>query len=543
MKVVIVGGVAGGATAAARLRRLDEFAEIVLLEKDGYISFANCGLPYYIGGEIAERNALLLQTPESFRERFCVDVRTFSRAERIDTEKKLVRVESVERGGYDESYDALVLCPGATPISVQAEPEAASRIFVLRNLDDTDRIFQTVTEEAVSRAVIVGGGFIGLELAENLSARGLAVRVVEAAPTVWPPFDADMADILQQELEQNGVKLHCGVGVSGVERHGEAVRVVLQNGDTLETDMVISAIGVRPATGFLKGSGIELGPKGHIVVNEHMRTNKPDVYAAGDAVQIKDFVLGGATAAPLAGPANRQARVVADNIAGIPHTYGGVQGTGVMKLFGLTAACVGANERALKRTGVEYLAAVTHPFSHATYYPGAKQMTAKLLFTKEGKILGCQMVGREGVEKRIDVIATAQRLGAHVTQLCDLELAYAPPYSSAKDPVNMLGYVAENMLEGIEEMTRTTGESEETLLLDVRTEREYGQGHLPGAINIPLDTLRDRLDELNKDRPIVEYCQVGVRAHTAYRILKQHGFRVKNLSGGYISHERDAEQK
>lgn len=536
-KIVIVGGVAGGATTAARLRRLMEFAEIILLEKDGYISFANCGLPYYIGGSIAERSELILQSPESFHARFQVDVRTFSRVSAVDTANKTVHVVSAAQGEYDETYDTLVLCPGASPIQVPTLEDAAHRVFTLRNVDDIDRIFQAVTEEDTARAVVVGGGFVGLEIAENLVERGIAVRLVEAAPHILPPFDEDMTLIAQHELECNCVKLVLGIGVNLVEKSKDGVHVVLSDGDIIETDIVISAVGVRPATAFLDGSGIALGPKGHILVDKHMRTNIPDVYAAGDAIQVTDFVTKQPTAVPLAGPANKQARIAADNIAGIPHTYGGTQGTAILKLFGLTAACTGANERTLRRENIPYLKAVLHPFSHATYYPGARQLTAKLLFSPQGEILGLQMVGGDGVDKRVDVVATAMRLGAHVTQLTELELAYAPPYSSAKDPVNMLGYVAQNMLEGVTDMVDytvlATLDAKSSILLDVRTQEEYARGHLEGAVNIPVDSLRERMQELDKNKEIIEYCQVGVRAHTAHRILKQHGFKVKSIAGGY----------
>ena len=535
-KIVIVGGVAGGATAAARLRRLDETAEIIMFEKDEYISFANCGLPYHIGGTIEERGALIVQSPEAMRRRFRIDVRTNSRVAAVDTKSKSVSVQGPD-GEYAESYDVLVLSPGAEPVVPNIVNTAPDRVFTLRSIRDTDRINNYITETGATSAAVIGGGFVGVEMAENLTERGVAVRLVEALDHILAPFDGEMANIAQREMRAHRVELLLGDGISAIEGAGEKAKVTLASGASFETDMVVMAIGVRPATAFLKDSGVELGPKGHIVADEHMRTNIPDVYAAGDAVQIKDFVTGQPTAVPLAGPANRQARVAADNIAGIAHTYGGAQGTAVIKVFGLTAAATGANERTLKRLNMPYRVLYTHPFSHATYYPGAQQIAMKLLIQPDGRILGCQAVGADGVDKRVDVVATAIRLHAKATDLCELELAYAPPYSSAKDPVNMLGYVAENILEGLTDLTdfdaAEARDVERSILLDVRTPREYANGHVPGAVNIPVDELRDRLSELDPEKEIYEYCQVGVRAHTAQRILKQHGFRVKNVSGGW----------
>ncbi len=534
-KIVIVGGVAGGASTAARLRRLDEFAEIILFEKDTYISFANCGLPYHIGGVIAERKDLIVQSPEAMRARFRIDVRTHSRVASVDTARNVVRVQSAERGEYEESYDALVLCPGAEPVALFGQ--GMERVFTLRTIDDTDRINEFVAAQGVQTAAILGGGFIGVEMAENLRMRGVAVRLIEAMDHVLAPFDADMAAIVHKELKSHGVELTLSQKVTALEAAGNAVRITLDDGSSFETDLVVSAIGVRPATEFLKGSGIALGPKGHIITDAYMRTNVANVYAAGDAAQITDYVTGLAAAIPLAGPANRQARTVADSIAGLDHPYHGAQGSSIIKVFGLTAAATGANESALNRAGIPYHKVYTHPFSHATYYPGAVQIDCKLLFHPDGRILGCQMIGAEGVDKRLDVVATALRLKAKVTDLCDLELAYAPPYSSAKDPVNMLGYVAQNVLEGVSSLTDYE-EAEQydpasAILLDVRTPREFERGHLPGAVNIPVDSLRDRLGELDPNKEILEYCQVGVRAHTAQRILSQHGFKVKNVTGGY----------
>ncbi len=535
-KIVIVGGVAGGATAAARLRRLDENAQIIMFEKDEYISFANCGLPYHIGGAIQERGALIVQSPEAMRKRFQIDVRTHSRVAAVDTVKKTVSVQSKD-GDYVESYDTLILCPGAEPIVPGIVNTAPERVFTLRSINDTDKINAYIAENGIQSAAVIGGGFVGVEMAENLRERGVAVKLVEALDQILAPFDAEMAAIAQKEMRAHGVELILGDGISAIEENSGKAKVTLASGKSFDAEMVVMAIGVRPATAFLKDSGVELGPRGHIVTDAHMRTNIPDVYAAGDAVQIKDFVTGQPTAVPLAGPANRQARVVADNIAGIDHTYGGAQGSAVIKVFSLTAAATGANERTLKRQNIPYHAVYTHPFSHATYYPGAVQISMKLLFSPDGRILGCQAVGADGVDKRIDVVATAMRLGAKATDLCDLELTYAPPYSSAKDPVNMLGYVAENVLSGLVEVATfdeaLARDPQTTMLLDVRTPREFERGHVPGALNIPVDELRDRLDEIDPPKEIYEYCQVGVRAHTAYRILKQHGFNVKNVTGGW----------
>ena len=535
-KIVIVGGVAGGATAAARLRRLDENAQIIMFEKDEYISFANCGLPYHIGGAIQERGALIVQSPEAMRKRFQIDVRTHSRVTAVDTVNKTVSVLSRD-GEYVESYETLILCPGAEPIVPGIVNTAPERVFTLRSINDTDKINAYIAENGIQSAAVIGGGFVGVEMAENLRERGVAVKLVEALDQILAPFDAEMAAIAQKEMRAHGVELILGDGISAIEEDSGKAKVTLASGKSFDAEMVVMAIGVRPATAFLKDSGVELGPRGHIVTDAHMRTNIPDVYAAGDAVQIKDFVTGQPTAVPLAGPANRQARVVADNIAGIDHTYGGAQGSAVIKVFSLTAAATGANERTLKRQNIPYLAVYTHPFSHATYYPGAVQISMKLLFSPDGRILGCQAVGADGVDKRIDVVATAMRLGAKATDLCDLELTYAPPYSSAKDPVNMLGYVAENVLSGLIEVATfdeaLARDPQTSMLLDVRTPREFERGHVPGALNIPVDELRDRLDEIDPSKEIYEYCQVGVRAHTAYRILKQHGFNVKNVTGGW----------
>ncbi|MBQ8669824.1 MAG: FAD-dependent oxidoreductase [Oscillospiraceae bacterium] len=536
-KVLIVGGVAGGASAACRLRRLDESAEIIMFERDGYISFANCGLPYHIGETIAERSKLIIQTPQSMYNRFRIDVRNFSYVSAIHPETKTVTVQSAEKGEYEESYDVLVLSPGAAPLKPSLPGLDGSRVYTLRSIMDTDRIKAEVDAKNAKTAVVVGGGFIGMEMAENLRDRGLEVTLVEAMDQVMPPFDKDMAILLAKELHDHGVKLRLGDALAGIEEKDDQAVVSLASGKQLSADMVVLAIGVRPDTGFLQGSGIQLGPKGHIVVDEQLRTNLPDVYAVGDAIQVKDFVTGEDTAIPLAGPANKQGRIVADVIAGLPGSYKATQGSSVVKVFDLTAACTGANEKTLDRLGIPYQVIMSHPFSHASYYPGATQLYCKMLFGPEGQIYGGQIIGREGVEKRVDVLATVMRLGGKVTDLTELELCYAPPYSSAKDPVNFLGYIAENVLTGKSRLAtwqQTFQRDPETsILLDVRTVAEYERDHVEGAVNIPVDELRERLDELDKSKTIYEYCMVGIRAHVDYLILAQNGFDVYNITGGW----------
>ena len=538
-KVLIIGGVAGGASTAARLRRLDETAEIILFERDEYISFANCGLPYYIGGTIKERENLLVQTPESMKSRFNIDVRINSEVIGLDTQNKFVRVKSKTIGTYEERYDYLVLSPGAKAIKPQIEGINSQRILTLRNIPDTDQIKAYVDIEGTKSAVVIGGGFVGVEMAENLKHRGLDVTLVEAAPHILAPLDWDIVGAVEKELSDHGVKLILNDGVMSFKDQESSVEVSLNSGKTLTTDLVILAIGVIPDTGFIKDSGIKLGEKGHILVNQYMATNAENVYAVGDAIEVVDFVTKQATTIPLAGPANKQGRIAADNIAGLKSSYKGTQGTSIIKVFGLTAASTGNNERTLKRSNIPYKTITVHPASHASYYPGGFMMTLKLIFNEEGKILGAQGVGIDGVDKRIDVIATVIRFGGTVTDLTELELCYAPPYSSAKDPVNMAGFVAENVLAGrvdimsIEQFMEY--DRENTILVDVRTEKEYNGGHLEGALNIPVDSLRARLGELDKTKEILEYCQIGLRGYVASRILTQNGYSVKNLTGGYKS--------
>lgn len=536
-KILIVGGVAGGASAAARLRRLDETAQIIMFERDEYISFANCGLPYYIGESIKDRSRLLVQTPEGMHARFNIDVRNNSEVTGVDADKKTVTVNSKDKGVYEESFDDLILSPGARALRPNIPGIGSEKIFTLRNIPDTDRIKAYVDKKGINSAVVIGGGFVGVEMAENLRDRGLAVSLIEAAPHILAPFDYDMAIIPEKEMVESGVHLVLGDGVKEFRESGTQVEVTLNSNTKLSADMVILAIGVAPDTTFLKDSGLELGPRGHIIVNDKMQTNKDGIYAVGDAIEVVDFVTKLKTAIPLAGPANKQGRIAADNIAGLNSSFKGSQGTSVIKVFGLTAASTGANERVLQRAGISYQKIFIHPVSHASYYPGAVPMTLKLIFNQEGRVLGAQGIGYDGVDKRVDVIATVIRLGGTVEDLTELELSYAPPFSSAKDPVNMAGFVAQNVLEDKAHMITwdevKTMKPEDYILVDVRSDIEYNNGHVEGAVNIPVDLLRERLSELDPGKTIVEYCQVGLRGYVADRILTQHGYQVLNVTGGY----------
>ena len=536
-KVLIVGGVAGGASAAARLRRLDEHAEIIMFERDEYISFANCGLPYYIGEAITERSKLIVQTPEAMKARFHIDVRNHSEVIKVDTDQKKVTVNSKSKGVYEERYDYLILSPGAKAIRPKIPGIQSNKIFTLRNIPDTDYIKGYVDQKGVTSAVVIGGGFVGVEMAENLRERGLNVSLVEAAPHILAPFDTDMVVNLEKEMIENGVQLILNDGVKGFEEQENQISVSLNSNRELITDLVILAIGVTPETTFLKDSGIEFGPRGHIIVNEKMETNKEGVYAVGDAVEVIDFITKQKTAIPLAGPANKQGRIAADNVAGLTSTYKGTQGTSIIKVFELTAASTGANERTLQKANIPFKVIYIHPVSHASYYPGAMPMSLKLIFNEAGKILGAQGVGYEGVDKRIDVIATVIRLNGTIDDLAELELSYAPPFSSAKDPVNMAGFVAQNVLAGISNVAAWKDieqyMDDSSILVDVRSEEEYLNGHIEGAINIPVDQLRERLGELDKNKTIIEYCQVGLRGYIADRILQQNGFKVYNITGGF----------
>ncbi len=540
-KVVIVGGVAGGASAAARLRRLDEQAEIILFEKGPHISFANCGLPYYVGGSIADRERLLVQTPQGMSDRFCIDVRTESEVVSIDPNARTVTVNSRERGVYTESYDELLLSPGARPIIPDVPGHDHPLLYTVRNVKDIDRVKEQVQRIAGGSAIVVGGGFIGVEMAENLREAGLDVTLVEGNPQVLTPYDPELAAALGQQLEQHGVKLVLSERVQGFTSPANGIGVQLGSG-VLEADMVILAIGVTPDTAFLQGTGIALGTRGHIVVNEAMQTNIPHIYAVGDAIEVRDLITNMPAAIPLAGPANKQGRIAADQIAGIPSTYKGTQGTSIIKVFDLTAASTGSNERILKRHNIGYQSIIVHPSSHASYYPGASSMMLKLLFANDGRILGAQAVGYEGVDKRIDDIAVAIRFGGTVSDLTELELSYAPPYSSAKDPVNIAGYAAENVLAGrtsvftYDQVAKYDPVTQQ--LLDVRSTIEHENGHIPGSLSIPVDELRDHLHELDRNKEYLVYCQVGLRGYTASRILTQHGYQVKNLSGGYKTYKQ-----
>lgn len=536
-KVVIVGGVAGGASAAARLRRLDEEIEIIMFERDGYISYANCGLPYYLGNSITERENLLVQTPEAMMARFRIDVRINSEVVGVDTKRKCVIVESKDRGRYEESFDNLILSPGAKALRPAIPGIDSDKIYTLRNIPDTDKIKEVLVNKKPKHAIVIGGGFVGVEMAENLRKLGIDTTLVEAASHILAPFDNDMAVVAERELEQNGVNLYLNDGITGfIDRENE-ILVQLKSGKSLVGDMVILAMGVRPDTEFLKGSHIALGERGHIKVNSKLETNINGIYAVGDAIEGIDFVTGAKSAVALAGPANKQGRIAADNIVGISSTFDGFLGTSIIKVFGLTAARTGANERALKVAGIDYEVVKIHPSSHATYYPGAFPITLKVLFDKSGKILGAQATGYEGVDKRIDVIATVISLKGTVNDLTKLDLSYAPPYSSAKDPVNMAGFVAENILRGLSHMTtweEVFNSEDEFTLLDVRTNEEYELGHVEGAVNVPLHELRDRLEEL-REQNIKLYCQVGLRAYIAERILSQNNLQVENIAGGYSS--------
>ena len=540
MKVVIVGGVAGGATAAARLRRLDEQAEIVVFERSGYISYANCGLPYYIGGAIEDRDALTLQTPESFDARFQVKMRVRHEVTAIHPDRKTVAVKNLGTGEvFEESYDKLILSPGAKPAKPPIPGIDLDRIFTLRTVEDTLRLKDYIGTARPKSAVLVGGGFIGVELAENLRELGLEVTIVEQLPQLMSPFDPDMAAFLHSEMRKNGVRLALGRAVAGFETRDGGVDVLLKDGETLHADLAALAIGVTPDTALAKEAGLELGLRGSIVVNDRMETSLPDIYAVGDAVQVKHAVTGQDALISLAGPANKQGRIAADNICGGDSCYLGSQGSSVLKVFGMTAAATGLNETAARRAGLDVDRVVLSPMSHAGYYPGGKLMTMKVVFEKGTcRLLGAQIVGYEGVDKRIDVLATALRAGLSALQLKDLDLAYAPPYSSAKDPVNMAGFLVENLEKGVVkqfhlEDVDTLPRDGSVTLLDVRTPQEYAGGYVEGFQLIPVDALRKRLGELERGKPVYVMCQSGLRSYIACRILAGHGFETYNFSGGF----------
>lgn len=541
MKYIVIGGVAGGATVAARLRRMDEQAEIILLERGAYVSYANCGLPYYIGGEISERDHLFVQTVKGFQDRFAIDIRVRQEAVEILRDQKAVRIKNLETGAeYTESYDKLVLSPGAAPIRPNLEGINLPNIFTLRNVPDTDAIKNYITANRPRRAVVVGGGFIGLEMAENLHRQGLEVHVVEMGRQVMAPIDYSMASIVHHHMVEQGIHLHLERGVTRFASSASgALEVVLSDEQKIETDMVILSIGVRPETTLAKDSGLAVGALGGISVNEYMQTSDPDIYALGDAVEVVHGVTGKPALIPLAGPANKQGRIVADNIVyGNVSVYSGTIGTSIAQVFDLTVAAAGANSKLLNREKIPYLSSFTHSQSHAGYYPGAVSMSVKILFSPEnGRLLGAQIVGFDGVDKRIEMLAQVIQNQGTVADLMELEHAYAPPYSSAKDPVNMAGFVADNILKKRVETLLWSDVASlpaDAVKIDVRTPAEYELGTIPGFVNIPVDELRGRLAELPKDRLIVVTCAIGLRGYLAYRILKQHGFtHVKNLSGGY----------
>ncbi|EGR2527935.1 CoA-disulfide reductase [Vibrio cholerae] len=561
-KIVIIGGVAGGASAAARARRLSEDAEIIMFERGPYVSFANCGLPYHIGGDIKERSNLLLQTPESFLARFNVDVRTMNEVLRINRAAKTITVRNLlDQSEYDENYDFLLLSPGAGPVIPPIPGIQNPLTHSLRNIPDMDKIIQTLQMNKPEHATVVGGGFIGLEMMEAFHHLGIKTTLIEMADQVMTPVDREMAGFAHAEIRAKGIDLRLGAALKSVEyrpaatlpsaESGESLEhkhvegeldLLLSNGDTLTTDILIMAIGVRPETKLAAEAGLQLGELGGIWVNEQMQTSDPAIYAVGDAVEEKDFVTGKQTLVPLAGPANRQGRMAADNMLGRNESYQGTQGTAICKIFDLAVASTGKNEKQLKREGIAYEKVYVHTASHASYYPGAEVVSFKMLFDPQtGKIFGAQAVGKDGIDKRIDVMAVAQRAGMTVEQLQHLELTYAPPFGSAKDVINQAAFVATNLMKGdakaiyFDEIDNLTNEQ---VLLDVRNPMELqNMGYLPGAINIPVDQLRQRMNELPKDKEIVIYCQVGLRGNVAYRQLVNNGFKARNLIGGYRTYK------
>lgn len=537
-KVVIVGGVAGGASAAARLRRLSEEDEIIMFERGEYVSFANCGLPYYIGGVITERSKLIVQKADRMSLRFQIDIRTMTEIEAINRQQKTVRAKNLTTGEtYEESYDVLILSPGSKPIKPPITGlETANNLFTLRNIPDTDQIKEFVDQNHPKNAIVIGGGFIGVEMAENLFERGLDVTIVEMANQIMPPIDYEMIAGVQNSLQRRGIQLVLSDGVEAFEEKGSRVR--LKSGKSLDSDIIILAIGVQPESHLAKEAGLELGIRGTIKVNEFLQTSDPSIYAVGDAIEVKDFINGTETMIPLAWPANRQGRIVADTINGRKTPYRGTMGTSIVKVFDTTVAATGNNEKTLQRLNIPYEVVHVQANGHAGYYPDAHPILIKLVFDREsGKIFGAQAVGKEGTDKRIDVIATAIRAGLKATDLPDLEIAYAPPYASAKDPVNLTGYAATNIIEGLME-TVQWHEIDELVgnggyLLDVREPFELEKGRIKDSVNIPLDDLRRRLDEIPKDKELYVTCQLGMRGYVAIRILNLNGFRAKNLDGGY----------
>jgi NADPH-dependent 2,4-dienoyl-CoA reductase/sulfur reductase-like enzyme/rhodanese-related sulfurtransferase len=551
MRVLIVGGVAGGASCAARLRRVSEDAEIILFDRGPYVSFANCGLPYYVGDVIQEEKKLLVASPELFQTRFRIEVRTENEVTLVDREQQEIEIKRLRTGeSYREKYDALVLSPGAAPIRPPLPGIDLPGIFVLRTIPDSRKIRSWITEHNARRAVVVGGGLVGLEMAENLTRRGIAVTVIEMLDQVLPPLDAEMAQPVHEHLVKNGVALQLGDAVAGFAQAADGtLNVATRSGLNFPADLAILAIGVRPETKLAKDAGLDLGARGGIRVNANMRTSDPHIWAVGDAVESRDFITGQWNVVPLAGPANRQGRVAADCISGRNARFRGVQATAVCGVFGMTIATTGANEKTLKAAAMDFQSIYVHPDHHVGYYPDAKTIHLKLLFSSgAGRILGAQAVGQEGVEKRIDVIAMAIQSHANVYDLEEAELCYAPQFGAAKDPVNMAGMVAANVLRGDVPLANWPElDGTEALLLDVREPKEFDSGHVEGAVNIPLPKLRERLSELSRDREIMVYCKAGQRSYYALRILAQHGFKVRNLPGGFTTyshfHKRHTQAK
>ncbi len=540
MRVLIVGGVAGGASAAARLRRLDEKAEIVIYEKSEFISYANCGLPYYIGGEIKEKKELTLQTPESFYSRFRIETKVNHEVIAIDRKAKTITVKDLESGYvFKDNYDKLILSPGAKPNGLRATGIEGDGFFTLRNVEDTLRIRSYVEDKNVKSATVIGGGFIGLEVAENLRGLDLDVTIIEYASHLLAPLDDDMASFLHAGFRAHGVKLMLSEGVASVERSGKMIVTKTTKGNSVPSDIVIIAAGVTPDSTLAQDAGLELGLKGSIKVDEHMMTSDKDIYAVGDAVSVKHFVTGEESLISLAGPANKEGRIAADNICGLDSVYKGSQGSSVLKAFDLTVATTGINELQAQKAGINYEKVILSPLSHAGYYPGGKLMTLKVLYEKGSlRVLGAQAVGESGVDKRIDVIATAIRFKAKITDLKDLDLAYAPPYSSAKDPVNMAGFIGENIENGLVEQVYVEDlyklkVQEDSFLVDVRTDAEFERGHIDGFYHIPVDEIRERCKELPKDKKLYLLCQSGLRSYIGVRMLKQLGYKAFNIAGGY----------
>ncbi len=543
-KIVIIGGVAGGATAAARLRRLDEHSHTIMVERGEYISFANCGLPYYIGGIIKDRNRLMVTNPTAMNNRYKLDIRTHTEARHIYPDKQGVELYNFKDGKtYTENYDDLILSPGASPIRPPIQGIDDPRIFTLRNIPDTDKIKQYVEEKKPKRALVVGGGYIGLEMAESLHHAGIQVTICEKLDQVMMPLDFEMAALVHQHMRIRKIEFYLNDGISKFVNHPNHIDAVLESGKVIHTEMVIFSIGVRPEVELAKEAGLKLGEAGGIWVDEYLCTSNEHIYAIGDAVETTHLVTKEKFLVRLAGPANKQGRIAADNIYGRREKYKGSLGTGIVRVFDIAAGSTGANEKMLKKAGIPYRASLTHSPNHAGYYPGAVPVSIKLLFTPdEGKLLGAQVIGLDGVDKRVDVFATAIMSGATVADLEELDLAYAPPYGSAKDPVNIAGYVAHNILKGDVQAVYWYDvdricEERKCFILDVRTSQECKLGRLPTALNIPIDELRGRLDEIPKDKRILVYCQVGLRAYVACRILQQHGYDARNLSGGYKTYE------